>query len=945
MTLFERVRSALQTEYDIREELGRGGMGAVFLARDRALDRPVAVKVLLPERATARAVERFLREARALAAVEDPRVLQVHRAGEAAGLYYYVMEHAAGETLATRLERGPLDAASTRRLAADLLGALGAIHEAGIVHRDVKPSNIFLVGGRAVLGDFGIAVPSGEDGTDRLTRGGEVVGTPRYLAPEQRRGESSASTDVYAAALVLYEACTGTGWRDAAGAGPPWRSVPRGLRAPLKRALAPDPEHRWADVRAFRAAVANGGRRRRWLATAALAVIIAAVVLARALDGGADDPVTVSDLAVVPFEVAGGQPPQLGRDLAILTTLALEDLPTLRVVPAARAAQPEPAGSDAPTALSTVFAAGGTLFQRGDRLELRLVVEDSTGQRAPERIVRGPVDDQVAMAESVALALVRIVQPRLASSFRGLEALSGTPLQAVRSFILGEHAFHRNAWSAAEEHYRTALEIDSTFALAEWRLWNVWRWKLTGVEVVDLERLYRDHGDQLGTVDRALLAATATGPGSERIRALETVARRFGHDGYTQLLLADELYHRGPLVGRPLEEAVEHFEAAAARDPYLAPAYEHGLLALMRLGRRDEAREFNQRLQRTAAPRAADEPVHFPTLLAQAYLERFEPEQAGPGREQLFDLSSPVSLGTAEFAARMGLAVDLPGVQLELGRRLAAVPGATDELRANGHLAQALALMVLGRPAEALPHFDDAAELLGSADLALEAAEWRVLLPALGIDGIGEDEVARGRRRLEAAAAGGADPGGRASWALAIDAYGSGNVPAGRRWRRAIPTPADSGAPDSLNRLDRLAEAWEALALSDYRRALTRSAPLLAEQFLPRGGDPFWRAALHLLRARAYEGLGERAGARAERRWSENQDIARVLGGRIQAVEVDWALSVHSDGERARLALAQADTAVACRLLRRVVRLWEAAEPPLAAVRSRAVGQHDALCS
>src|SRR5689334_13520296 len=133
--LTERVRAALAPDYDSIEEIASGGMGVVFRARDVALDKPVAIKVIRPDQASATAVRRFLNEARALASVSHPNVVPVHRAGEADGLPFYVMDFIAGETLADRLERGPLDAAELGALARDLLGAVEAVHERGIVHR------------------------------------------------------------------------------------------------------------------------------------------------------------------------------------------------------------------------------------------------------------------------------------------------------------------------------------------------------------------------------------------------------------------------------------------------------------------------------------------------------------------------------------------------------------------------------------------------------------------------------------------------------------------------------------------------------------------------------------------------------------------------------------------------------------------------------------------
>ena len=209
--LLQRLRAALAGDYAIERELASGGMGVVFLGRDIALARPVAIKIIRPDLATAAGAERFLHEARVLARVSHPNIVPVHHAGEAGGLFYYVMDYVEGETLADRLHHGPLPPERAVRLGDDLLAALEAVHAHDIVHRDVKPSNVFLLPDRAVLGDFGIAKSSGE--TAPLTQPGKMVGTPGYMAPEQVTGGAvGPATDACAVGMVLYEALTGRQW-------------------------------------------------------------------------------------------------------------------------------------------------------------------------------------------------------------------------------------------------------------------------------------------------------------------------------------------------------------------------------------------------------------------------------------------------------------------------------------------------------------------------------------------------------------------------------------------------------------------------------------------------------------------------------------------------------------------------------------------------------------
>lgn len=257
-SLLERLRNALAPQYEVERELGTGGMGSVFLAGDPNLDRYVAIKVLRPDLASEVAPERFQREARVLARLKHPNIVPVYQAGEAGGLSYYVMDFVEGETLAQRLKRGTMPKSEALRLADNLLSALAAAHQEGIIHRDVKPENIFLVGDRAVLVDFGIAKPVEESG-EPLTADDRRVGTPAYMAPEQFTGDVvTPATDIYAVGMSLYEALTGRKWSifTATDEGD-WSGVPADLRPGLRRALAWLPSERWVDASTFQGGLAG----------------------------------------------------------------------------------------------------------------------------------------------------------------------------------------------------------------------------------------------------------------------------------------------------------------------------------------------------------------------------------------------------------------------------------------------------------------------------------------------------------------------------------------------------------------------------------------------------------------------------------------------------------------------------------------------------------------
>src|SRR4051812_12826692 len=209
----ERLQSAFANRYSVTRELGRGGMAAVYLARDLKHDRDVALKVLDGGVAESLGRERFLREIRFAAKLNHPHILPLYDSGEAGGFLFFVMPVMEGQTVRDRLAaEGQLDVELAVRITSEVADALDYAHRHDVVHRDIKPENILLHEGHAVVADFGIgkAVASAANGSSTLTQIGITVGTPAYMSPEQASGDHvDGRSDFFSLGCVLYEMLTG----------------------------------------------------------------------------------------------------------------------------------------------------------------------------------------------------------------------------------------------------------------------------------------------------------------------------------------------------------------------------------------------------------------------------------------------------------------------------------------------------------------------------------------------------------------------------------------------------------------------------------------------------------------------------------------------------------------------------------------------------------------
>ena len=476
-SLRARLQASLGSAYAIDRELGGGGMSRVFVARDQGLGREVVIKVLSPELAATLSTERFTREIRLAAALQEPHIVPVLAAGQTAdGLPWYTMPFVRGDSLRARLAAGRVPAAECVDILRDVARALAYAHERGIVHRDIKPENVLLSSGTAVVTDFGIAKALSASATgvggSTLTSAGSSIGTPAYMAPEQAVGDAQTDhrADVYAWGVMAWELLAGAhpfaGSKTASELvrahisqpAPPLAArapeLPAPVAALVMRCLEKSPGARPPSMSAVLAELAGAAgfavtppgrmpaRRRPWsrrtiaaaAGTVAVLALLATWVVPRGRPGAGTAPSSIETIAVLPFVNVGGDARDEYFSDGITDELAhaLSKLPGLRL--AGRSSSFAFKGRNLGAReigrqLEVAALVEGTVRRAGERLRITVQLTSSAdGKTLWQDSYENDKGDVFQVQDAVTKAIVGALAPRL----RGARAEGAVPAVGAR---------------------------------------------------------------------------------------------------------------------------------------------------------------------------------------------------------------------------------------------------------------------------------------------------------------------------------------------------------------------------------------------------------------------------------------------------------------------------------------------------------------------------------
>ena len=529
--VFNRLQMGLAGRYTIERELGRGGMATVYRAQDLKHDRPVALKLLHSELAATLGPERFLREIKLVARLQHPHVLSVHDSGETAGQLWFTMPFIEGESLRARLNREKqLPVEEVVRIGCEAAEALDYAHRHGVVHRDIKPDNILLSEGHALVADFGIgrALGVGPPG-DQLTDSGVVIGTPAYMAPEQAMGETTVDgrSDIYSLGIVLYEMLVGeppfTGptaqlilAKRLTGEVPRLRrlrpAVPEPVEEAVLKALAPTPADRFQTAAEFSralttAAASSSGRQptsvsptvtrspgaRRLHAPLAavlgLGFLLGLGVLFAWQRSRLGTPAEgTRRIAVLPFvNLNHAEDEYFAEGITDDVRGKLAALPTMQVIARSSSGQfaqstkrPQEIGEE----LGVEYLLTGTVrWEKGEggRGRVRVspeLVQAASGSTKWQQSFDAPLTDVFQVQADIAGRVAQALDVALGAEHRQQLAVRPTrDLAAYDLYLRGQHAFNRRTADGlreARDLFEQAIARDPGFALAHAGLADVY---------------------------------------------------------------------------------------------------------------------------------------------------------------------------------------------------------------------------------------------------------------------------------------------------------------------------------------------------------------------------------------------------------------------------------------------------------------------------------------
>src|SRR5215203_1266751 len=474
----ERLRTALNPDYTIDRELGRGGMATVYLAQDGKHERLVALKVLHPDLAATLGPDRFLREIKLAARLNHPHILPLHDSGEAEGFLYYVMPYVEGESLRERLDREhqiPIEEAVHHGRA--IASALDYAHRQGIVHRDIKPENVMLYEGEAMVMDFGIAKAVSAAGTETLTQTGMMVGTPAYVSPEQAAGETNLDgrSDQYSLACMVYEMISGE--RPFSGATPqavmakrfsetpkPLRAiraeVPENIDKAVSRAMATEITGRYSTSAMFGQALASGTMETPTDTQSLPKAVISAA----------------KSVAVLPFTNMSADPENeyFTDGMAEEIINALTKIQSLRVTSRTSSFSFKGKNEDIgeigkKLKVSTVLE--GSVRKMGNRLRITAqLVNVADGSNLWSEKYDREIEDIFAIQDDISQAIVKALRVILTEGEKKqIEKSRTVNVQAYDYYLRGRQHFHqlrRKSLEYSRQMFNKAIEIDPEYARA-----------------------------------------------------------------------------------------------------------------------------------------------------------------------------------------------------------------------------------------------------------------------------------------------------------------------------------------------------------------------------------------------------------------------------------------------------------------------------------------------